>query len=768
MVGPDAQLRATSPTISCFTKLLAACRVLKMFKSASIGRNLRSTGHLCHALLSVRHVGRFCHFFVVMTRDTVILVAFLAQLQLASGYTEAVSASVTGSLNTDGHAVTTTFTPQVVFQCGFRNRYMTDTGEWKSDPDARASCLTGKLDVLKYCRRVYRKMTITNIVESSHFIEIDNWCKIEGYPCKWSFWVKPYRCVVGEFVSDTLLVPKYCRFDHFNRDDLCKDFDYWNRTAVSRCERNGAGHSVLSFAMLEPCGVDMFSGVEFVCCPGNKTPISKDAKIDNVRVQVKPETEEDDDYDDENDDVDQKEIAKKTVITAKPKLDTLIKDAKQKIGHEKELTKQKTQNVRTSSTHTKANDHLINGEVDDDDDDDDDDAEGDMNEEAVTEKSSTYLRVADPENEHEAYRNALDELTKQHHQKVAKVMKEWSELDSRYSKMKMKEPAYAEKFKEEMSARFQKTVAALEEENAEERRQIEEVHQQRILANLNERKREALKEFYQLYSRNEVPQPRAVLRALKSYVRAEEKERLHLINHYRHLLHSRIADALSSEADLLSKLLEIDRRIKATIELLNSHPEVDAKVKQALVDFFNVYRRENTPDMPENLPDGFLNADQYRDLMEVYRQQVAPSAKDHTGSPPAKPLLKVPSAAKYEAHKEKVREPLAMRKPELLNTAHQSPDMSYSAFNKKQVLSHEFAYKEQSLSTPESGSTGHNYVPFYLVAAVSLLSVGYSSFAIERHMLDKVNACTPEECHVANMQITGYENPAYRYFEERS
>ncbi|KHJ44235.1 amyloid A4 extracellular domain protein [Trichuris suis] len=636
-----------------------------------------------------------------MTRDTVILVAFLAQLQLASGYTEAVSASVTGSLNTDGHAVTTTFTPQVVFQCGFRNRYMTDTGEWKSDPDARASCLTGKLDVLKYCRRVYRKMTITNIVESSHFIEIDNWCKIEGYPCKWSFWVKPYRCVVGEFVSDTLLVPKYCRFDHFNRDDLCKDFDYWNRTAVSRCERNGAGHSVLSFAMLEPCGVDMFSGVEFVCCPGNKTPISKDAKIDNVRVQVKPE--------------------------------------------------------------------------------------------AVTEKSSTYLRVADPENEHEAYRNALDELTKQHHQKVAKVMKEWSELDSRYSKMKMKEPAYAEKFKEEMSARFQKTVAALEEENAEERRQIEEVHQQRILANLNERKREALKEFYQLYSRNEVPQPRAVLRALKSYVRAEEKERLHLINHYRHLLHSRIADALSSEADLLSKLLEIDRRIKATIELLNSHPEVDAKVKQALVDFFNVYRRENTPDMPENLPDGFLNADQYRDLMEVYRQQVAPSAKDHTGSPPAKPLLKVPSAAKYEAHKEKVREPLAMRKPELLNTAHQSPDMSYSAFNKKQVLSHEFAYKEQSLSTPESGSTGHNYVPFYLVAAVSLVAAVICGIFIVRHRAThagqgfieasfealflfrcesedyfKVNACTPEECHVANMQITGYENPAYRYFEERS
>lgn len=27
------------------------------------------------------------------------------------------------------------------------------------------------------------------------------------------------------------------------------------------------------------------------------------------------------------------------------------------------------------------------------------------------------------------------------------------------------------------------------------------------------------------------------------------------------------------------------------------------------------------------------------------------------------------------------------------------------------------------------------------------------------------NAITPEEKHVANMQINGYENPTYKYFE---
>ncbi len=43
------------------------------------------------------------------------------------------------------------------------------------------------------------------------------------------------------------------------------DFDDWNRTAGDACAERGM--RVRSFAMLLPCGIDVFSGVEFVCCP---------------------------------------------------------------------------------------------------------------------------------------------------------------------------------------------------------------------------------------------------------------------------------------------------------------------------------------------------------------------------------------------------------------------------------------------------------------------------------------------------------------------
>ena len=74
--------------------------------------------------------------------------------------------------------------------------------------------------------------------------------------------------VAGAFQSDALLVPEHCLFDHIHNQTKCWDFDQWNRTASNACQERGM--KVKSFAMLLPCGIDVFSGVEFVCCPASK------------------------------------------------------------------------------------------------------------------------------------------------------------------------------------------------------------------------------------------------------------------------------------------------------------------------------------------------------------------------------------------------------------------------------------------------------------------------------------------------------------------
>lgn len=113
-------------------------------------------------------------------------------------------------------------------------------------------------------------------------IESENkWQKtIKAYPtnyphlpfeqCKWFvydlmfIWV----CVLlseGPFQSDALLVPEGCLFDHIHNASRCWPFVRWNQTGAAACQERGM--QMRSFAMLLPCGISLFSGVEFVCCP---------------------------------------------------------------------------------------------------------------------------------------------------------------------------------------------------------------------------------------------------------------------------------------------------------------------------------------------------------------------------------------------------------------------------------------------------------------------------------------------------------------------
>lgn len=122
---------------------------------------------------------------------------------------------------------------------------------------------------------MYPKRDIRNIVESSRYYRLDGWCKA-GQRCSTGegsvHWVKPYRCLEGDFQSDALLVPEHCLFDHIHNQSVCQSFDEWNRTAAQSCR--GRAMRLRSFAMLLPCGVDIFSGVEFVCCPPASSPSS--------------------------------------------------------------------------------------------------------------------------------------------------------------------------------------------------------------------------------------------------------------------------------------------------------------------------------------------------------------------------------------------------------------------------------------------------------------------------------------------------------------
>ncbi|XP_014905651.1 amyloid beta (A4) precursor protein a isoform X1 [Poecilia latipinna] len=157
--------------------------------------------------------------------------------------------------------------PQVAMFCGKLNMHINvQTGKWEPDPSGRKSCIGTKEGILEYCQEVYPELQITNVVEANQPVSIQNWCKKGRNQChSHMHMVVPYRCLVGEFVSDALLVPDKCKFLHQERMDKCESHLHWHTVAKENCgDRTMNLHD---YGMLLPCGIDRFRGVEFVCCP---------------------------------------------------------------------------------------------------------------------------------------------------------------------------------------------------------------------------------------------------------------------------------------------------------------------------------------------------------------------------------------------------------------------------------------------------------------------------------------------------------------------
>ncbi|QQP55487.1 Betaamyloidlike proteinlike, partial [Caligus rogercresseyi] len=114
-------------------------------------------------------------------------------------------------------------------------------------------------------------------------------------------------------------------------------------------------------------------------------------------------------------------------------------------------------------------------------------------------------------------------------------MKDWSDLEEKYQDMREKDTKAAEGFKKKMTERFQKTVQALEEESQAEKRQLQAMHQQRVISRINQKKKLSMNCYTNALNQNP-PNTHKVQKCLQKLLRALHKDRHHTIQHFRHLL----------------------------------------------------------------------------------------------------------------------------------------------------------------------------------------------------------------------------------------
>ncbi|XP_073440616.1 amyloid-beta precursor protein isoform X3 [Dendrobates tinctorius] len=703
--------------------------------------------------------------------------------------------------------------------CGKLNMHMNvQNGKWETDASGK-NCIGTKEGILQYCQEVYPELQITNVVEANQPVTINNWCKRGRKQCKsHTHIVVPYRCLVGEFVSDALLVPDKCRFLHQERMDICETHLHWHTVAKESCSERSM--SLHDYGMLLPCGIDKFRGVEFVCCPSadeNDNFDSADAEDDSDVWWGGADT----DYADRSDDKalqGRQEEEEEVVEVEEEEVDDDEDDGEDMEEEPEEpfeeATERTTSIATTTTTTTESVEEVVREVCSEQ-------AESGPCEAMVTRwfydvterkcvqfiyggcggnrnnfdseeycmavcgnvtvpttAASTpdavdkYLENPNDENEHDRFQKAKERLEGKHRERMSEVMKEWEEAEGQAKNLPKAD-------KKAVIERFQEKVESLEQEAANERQKLVETHMVRVEAILNDRRRVAL-ENYITALQSDPPRPRHVFNMLKKYVRAEQKDRQHTLKHFEHVRMVDPKKAAQIRSQVMTHLRVINERMNQSFSLLYKVPAVAEEIQDEVDELFQKeqnYSDDVLSNMVSEPRISYGNDALMPSLTETKTTvELLPGDGEYNVDlQPWHPFGVDPVPANTENEVEPVdARPAADRglttRPGSGLTNIKTEEIS----EMKMDAGYEVHHQKLVFFAEEVGSNKGAIIGLMVggvviatVIVITLVMLKKKQYTSIHHGVVEVDAAvTPEERHLTKMQQNGYENPTYKFFEQ--
>ncbi|XP_066455189.1 amyloid-beta precursor protein isoform X4 [Eleutherodactylus coqui] len=636
--------------------------------------------------------------------------------------------------------------PQIAMFCGKLNMHMNvQNGKWETDASGTKTCIGTKEGILQYCQEVYPELQITNVVEANQPVTINNWCKRGRKQCKsHTHIVVPYRCLVGEFVSDALLVPDKCRFLHQERMDTCETHLHWHTVAKESCSERSM--SLHDYGMLLPCGIDKFRGVEFVCCPAadeNDNFDSADAEDDSDVWWGGADT----DYADRSDDKalqGRQEEEEEVVEVEEEEIDDDEDDGEDIEDDQEEPFEEATERTTSIATTTTTTTESVEEVV-----------------RVPTTAASTpdavdkYLENPNDENEHDRFQKAKERLEGKHRERMSEVMKEWEEAERQAKNLPKAD-------KKAVIERFQEKVESLEQEAANERQKLVETHMVRVEAILNDRRRVAL-ENYILALQSDQPRPRHVFILLKKYVRAEQKDRQHTLKHFEHVRMVDPKKAAQIRSQVMTHLRVINERMNQSFSLLYKVPAVAEEIQDEVDELFQ---------KEQNYSDDVLSNMISEPRISYGNDALMPSLTETKTTVELLPVdgeFNVDDLQPWHpfgvdsvpANTENEGSGLTNIKTEEISEM--KVDAGYEVHHQKLVF---FAEEVGSNKGAIIGLMVGGVV-IATVIVITLVMLKKKQYTSIHHGVVEVDAAvTPEERHLTKMQQNGYENPTYKFFEQ--
>ncbi|CAO2580746.1 Amyloid beta precursor like protein 2 [Lemmus lemmus] len=238
-----------------------------------------------------------------------------------------------------------------------------------------------------------------------------------------------------------------------------------------------------------------------------------------------------------------------------------------------------------------------------------------------------YFETSADDNEHAHFQKAKEQLEIWHRNRMDRVKKEWEEAELQAKNLPKAE-------RQTLIQHFQAIVKALEKEAASEKQQLVETHLARVEAMLNERRRIAL-ENYLAALQSDPPRPHRILQALRCYVRAENKDRLHTIRHYQHVLAVDPEKAAQMKSQVMTHLHVIEERRNQSLSLLYKVPYVAQEIQEEIDELLQEQRADMdqfTSSISESPVDVRVSSEESEEIPPFHPFHPFPSLSENEGS----------------------------------------------------------------------------------------------------------------------------------------
>ncbi|NP_001369468.1 amyloid beta precursor like protein 2 isoform 23 [Homo sapiens] len=611
---------------------------------------------------------------------------------------------------------------------------------------------------------MYPELQITNVMEANQRVSIDNWCRRDKKQCKSRF-VTPFKCLVGEFVSDVLLVPEKCQFFHKERMEVCENHQHWHTVVKEACLTQGM--TLYSYGMLLPCGVDQFHGTEYVCCPQTKI-------IGSVSKEEEEEDEEEEEEEDEEEDYD----VYKSEFPTEADLEDFTEAAVDEDDEDEEEGEEVVEDRDYYYDTFKGDDYNEENPTEPGSD-------GTMSDKEITHDVKVpptplptndvdvYFETSADDNEHARFQKAKEQLEIRHRNRMDRVKKEWEEAELQAKNLPKAE-------RQTLIQHFQAMVKALEKEAASEKQQLVETHLARVEAMLNDRRRMAL-ENYLAALQSDPPRPHRILQALRRYVRAENKDRLHTIRHYQHVLAVDPEKAAQMKSQVMTHLHVIEERRNQSLSLLYKVPYVAQEIQEEIDELLQEQRADMdqfTASISETPVDVRVSSEESEEIPPFHPFHPFPALPENEDTQPElyHPMKKGSGVGEQDGGLIGAEEKVINSKNKVDENMviDETLDVKEMIFNAERVGGLE-EERESVGPLREDFSLSSSALIGLLVIAVAIATVIVISLVMLRkrqygtisHGIVEVDPMlTPEERHLNKMQNHGYENPTYKYLEQ--